>query len=186
MVSEVVKEKNKENKPVKIFAADEGRFGRITSLGYAWAEKGVRPTVKSQIVREYIYAYSAVCPATGESSSLILPYTNVECMNIFLWNLSEEFKENFIVLQLDGAGSHKACNLKIPGNIGIIYQPPFSPELNPVEHIWDEIKEKSFKNKIFGSLDQVIYKLADAINTLTENKNKLISMCNFPFYNNIY
>lgn len=186
MVQNIIKEKNFDNKEVKIFVEDEGRFGRITSIGHAWAAKNNRPKSFSQIIREYIYAYSAVCPSTGEISSLILPYANSECMNIFLKHLSEEFKEYFIVLQIDGAGWHKSKDLSIPSNIGLLYQPPYSPELNPVEHIWDEIREKNFTNKIFNSIEQVIDKLSDALMSLSNDKSKVKSMCNFPLYNCMY
>lgn len=161
-------------------AQDEGRFGRINIAGRCWAPPRVRPSVGTQIVREYIYAYSAVCPATGELTSLILPYADTNCMNIFLEHVSQENSNYFIIMQMDGAGWHKSQGLKIPENIRLVFQPPYSPQLNPTEHIWDEIREKDMKNNVFNSIKEVITALSDGLNKLRANIERVKSMTLFP------
>jgi hypothetical protein len=164
---------------------DEGRFGRITDVSKCWSPIGERPKVPYHMVREYVYAYSSVVPATGDITSLILPDANTYCMELFLKHVSEEFKDYFIVMQVDQAIWHKTDRLDVPQNIKLLYQPPYSPELNAVEHIWDEIKEKFFKNKTFKSIKGVIDKLAHALNLLKQNKELIKSMTNFEYYPNI-
>ena len=164
-------------------AQDEGRFGRISSPKKTWAPAGIRPKSPRQVVREFLYAYSAVCPSKGKITSLILPYANTEMMNIFLNHVSSEFKEHFIHMLVDRAGWHVSKKLKVPENIKLIPQPSHSPELNPTEHIWDEIREKHFQNRAFKSLDHVENTLCYALNDLDKHPDKIKSMTNFPYLN---
>jgi hypothetical protein len=168
-----------------IMAQDEGRFGRINIPRRCWAPIGIRPTVFSQMIRQYIYSYSAVCPATGDMTSLILPYADTKCMNIFLEHLSLEYSQYFIILQADNAGWHKSKGLKIPENIRIIYQPAYSPQVNPVEHIWDEIREKVMQNIPFKSIKDVIDALCNGLNNLKANIQKVKSMTSFAHLLNV-
>lgn len=131
-----------DNRPVIIMGQDEGRFGRITDIRSCWAPKGIRPKVPRQVARTFLYVYAAVCMALGKMTSLILPYANTDMMNLFLEEVSAEFKEYFVIMLVDGAGWHRSRDLKIPENIRLIQQPSHSPELNPVEHLWEELREK--------------------------------------------
>ena len=78
---------------------------------------GQRPVVPSQMIREYTYAYTAVCPQDGTTVSLILPDMRTECLNLFLSELSKLYAEEHIILVLDGAGSHRSKDLQVPNNI---------------------------------------------------------------------
>ncbi len=89
---------------------------------------------------QYTYAYAAVAPSLGKMTCLILPYANTKMMNLFLEQLFREFADYFIILQLDKAAWHRAKHLVVPENIRLIFQPAYSPELMPVEHIWEEIR----------------------------------------------
>ncbi len=113
----------------------------------------MRPCTPHQIVREAIYAFAAVAPQYGQMTSLILPTANTDMMEIFLGHISQEFASSFIVMQVDEASWHRSQQLHIPGNIRLIFQPAYSPEVNPVEHIWNELREKYFSNRLFPSLD---------------------------------
>lgn len=141
---------------------DEARFGRINKPRKCWAPKGVRPVVKSQIIRQYTYSYGAFSPKDGKSVLLILPSMTIPVMNIFLKELSERHKDEFILLICDQATNHMRGGLKTPENIIIFHIPPHSPELNPSEHIWDDMREKFFGNKVFNSMDAVEDKLVEA------------------------
>jgi transposase len=102
---------------------------------------------------EYTYAYGAVDVLNGELDSLILPHVNTECMQIFLDEVGARHPMHRIILVLDGAGWHASTELKPPGNMKLLSLPPYAPELNPVEHLWDELREKHFHNKAFDSID---------------------------------
>jgi transposase len=170
-----------DTRPVLIMTSDEGRFGRTGELAYCWCPPGdTRPTLSRQQVRQYIYAYAAIAPSLGMMCCLILPYANTKMMNLFLRQVSQEFAEYFIILQLDRASWHRAKSLKIPENIRLLTQPPYSPEVMPVEHLWEEIREKHFDNHIFKSLDAVEDTLCKALRQLIAQPERLRSMSFFP------
>jgi len=154
---------------------DEAGFGRINKPKYCWCEKGMRPTVPCHHIREYRYAYGAVEPLTGESCFLVMPYCNTNCMNIFLQELSEKYSNDIIVLACDGAAWHKAKALNIPSNIILFFIPPYTPEMNPIEQIWKEIRKRGFKNEVFPTLDKVIDRLCETILSLTADVIKSIT-----------
>ena len=153
---------------------------RISRVKRCWAPPGVRPHVPAQVVREYIYVYTAVAPTQGEMFSLILPEASTTMMNLFLEHVSQSFSKYFIIMQVDQAGWHSARDLVIPENIRLIPQPAYSPELNPVEHIWDELREKYFHNRIFSSLELLIDTLCQGLNALAVDANRLRSLTSFP------
>lgn len=161
-------------------AADEGRFGRIGEVRRAWCPAGVRALVAKQIVRESVYAYAAVAPALGQITTLVLPYANSEMMNLFLQQVSQEFTDYFIILQVDRAGWHRSDALVVPENIRLILQPPHSPELNPTEHLWEEVREKHFYNQVFESMDAVMDRLCQGLRELMMVPERLRSMTYFP------
>ena len=146
---------------------DEAGFGRINKPKYCWCEKGVRPSVPCHHIREYYYAFGAVEPLTGESFFLVLPRCNSSCMNTFLCDLSKEYQDDVILLCCDGAAWHKSGALNIPENIELFYIPPYTPEMNPIEQIWKEIRKRGFRNEVFASLNKVLDRLCDTICTLT-------------------
>lgn len=161
-------------------AGDEGRFGRIGEVRACWCPQGIRPTVAKQQVRQYIYAYAAVAPKLGKMTCLVLPYANTKMMNLFLSQISQEFADYFVILQLDKASWHRSNALKVPENIRLIFQPAHSPELMPVEHIWEDIREKHFYNQVFPTLDQVEDVLCQGLVELCSDSDRLRSLTFFP------
>lgn len=132
----------------------------------------------NQIVRQYTYAYSAVCPETGELYSLILPYANTECMDVFLDGLSEKFENYRIIIAMDRASWHTGDKVKKHDNIVPLFQPAHSPKLNPVENLWHHIRENGkFKNTTFKSLDEVELRLSDVLKNIDQETAK--SVCLF-------
>jgi transposase len=177
----VLKTRDQDDKrEVLILAQDEGRFGRINRPVRCWAPSPHRPVVGAQIVREYVYMYAAVCPEKGKISALILPYANTDMMSLFLQKVADDFKDYFLVIQVDGAAWHRSSTLSVPENIRLIQQPPYSPELNPVEHVWDDIREKEFANKVFESIESVMDALTVGFKRLSSAPNFLKSMTDFP------
>ena len=125
--------------------ADEARFGRMNRPRPCWAPLGTRPEVAAQLIREYVYLYGAVSPKDGTCVFLILPAPDTECFQIFLNTVAKQYSRDLILLLVDGAGNHGSDQLVLPANIILHPLPPYSPELNPQENIWDEIREKIFK-----------------------------------------
>ena len=159
---------------VRLMFQDEAGFGRINKPKYCWCTKGTRPAVPSQHIREYRYAYGAVDPLRGDSFFLVLPYANKECMNIFLQELSEEYANDVILLVCDMASWHTSTSLEIPNNTSLLFLPPATPEMNPMEQIWKELR-KSFKNEVFKTLEKVMERLCEVIMALTKATIKSIT-----------
>lgn len=162
---------------------DEGRFGRISRPKRCWAPPGIRPHAPAQVVRESMYIFAAVAPSQGLLSALILPTANTAMMNLFLEHVSQTFRDYFIVMQTDQASWHHSKELIIPANIHLIEQPAYSPELNPVEHLWEELREKYLHNRVFPSLDSLVEMLCQGLNELADDKEQISSMMGFPHLN---
>ena len=160
-------------RPLKVFFQDEARFGRISDLFSCWAPKGVRPVVQAQIIRQYTHVFSAVCPHDGESFSLILPYADSESMEIFMEGLSEQYSQHRLILVMDQAAWHRTSNLKKFANIRIIYLPPYSPEVNPTEHLWEHIREKYLRNGFWLSTETLEDMLERAL-VLVEKSKQIV------------
>ncbi len=96
-------------------------------------------------------------------------------MNAFLEELSEAYPRDKIILVCDGAAWHKSKGLNIPENIEMASIPPYTPEMNPIEQIWKEIRKRGFKNEVFKTLDKVIDRLCDVICSLTADIIKSIT-----------
>lgn len=154
---------------------DEAGFGRISDPTYCWCMEGIRPIVPCHHIREYRYAYGAVSPQDGNSFFLILPYANTDCMNVFLRELSVAYPNDYILLATDNAAWHKSKELVIPDNVQLFFLPPRTPELNPIEQIWKEIRKRGFKNEIFQTLEKVVDRLCDTICSLSNETVKRIT-----------
>ena len=140
---------------------------------------GTRAVVGKQLIRQYTYAYTAVCPETGETYSLILPYADSDSMSIFLEKLSEHYSQNRIILVMDNASWHSTKSMLGIQNIKPLFLPPRAPELNPVECIWHHIKERHFSNRVFKSIEEVEQRLVIALVELNQEKSKMRKMTLF-------
>lgn len=136
--------------------------------------------------QENTYAYGAVNIISGQLESLILPHCDTGCMQIFLDEISGRHPDEKIAMVVDGAGWHKSKSLKVPENMRLIHLPPYSPELNPVEHIWDELREKGFHNRVFSSLEALEEHLLDELRKLEDNPDITKSIVAWPWIVNAF
>ena len=116
-------------------------------------------------------------------TALILPYCNTEMMLLLLQQVAKDFSQYFVIMLVDKAAWHTTEKLEIPENIRLIPQLAGSPELNPTEHTWEDIREKEMGNHAFASLNQVEDSLSLGITRLCGNPEYLKSMTNFPYLN---
>lgn len=128
---------------------------------------------------ENFYIYSAVAPLSGETFSLFLPWVNTEMMNIFLEQLSLEIKSQNCFIIMDQAGWHKSADLEVPSNIKIIYLPPYSPEINPVERLWQWLKRHCLRNRFYNNLDEVMDATQCLLSTASPSFLKSLCHCNY-------
>ncbi len=112
-------------------------------------------------------AFGAVAPVSGDASFLVMPWCNTVCMNTFLEHLSKEYAQEEILLVCDGAAWHKSVALVVPDNIHLIHIPPYTPEMNPIEQVWREIRTRGFRNEVFQTLEKVIDRLCCTIRSIT-------------------
>jgi len=166
---------------VRLMFQDEARFGRISEPRRCWAPPGMRPDVPCQMVREYTYVYGAVSPHDGTMDSLVLPEVTAEAMSIFLNEVAERHPDEFIIMVMDAAGWHKAKDLCVPDNMRIIHLPPYSPELNPMEHVWEEMREKWFANEVFRDMSAVVDRAVEALVSLEGDKERVRSITGFDW-----
>lgn len=166
---------------LKIMFQDEARFGRLPVIRSAWAPPGVRPVVPAAIEREFRYIYGAVSPFDGDVDWLVTEEMNTVNMNRFLQQVSEKYRDDYILMVVDGASSHKGEMLHIPDNMAILCLPPYSPELNPTEHLWDELREKACANTFFHTLDHVVERVVDELEWIARASSKNISMFLWPW-----
>ena len=161
--------------------ADEARFGRMNRPRPCWAPIGIRPEVASQLIREYVYLYGAVSPKDGTCVYLIMPAPDTECFQIFLDILAKKYPRSSSCCLWTEPVIISSDELVIPANIMLHPLPPYSPELNPQENIWDEIREKIFKNYALKSMNDVYDKLEEAALYIERNPKLVKSITSFPY-----
>jgi transposase len=132
-------------------------------------------------VRECTYVFAAVSPHDGTLDTLVLPEVNALMMSLFLAEVARRHPQELILMVLDGAGWHRAKDLQIPENMRLLPLPPYSPQLNPVEHVWEEIREKWFPNLVFDSLRAVEDRLVEALATLENDPQRVAQVAGFDW-----
>lgn len=136
---------------VNLYFEDESRFGLFTRDGKALTAKGTKPIRPFHQVFETLYLFGAFSPNTGDHFLLEMPNCNTDNCQLFLNEFSSQNENVFNIMVLDNGAFHKAKALKIPDNVGLIFLPPHSPELNPSDNMW-AIFKRSFTNKFIKHL----------------------------------
>lgn len=162
--------KNIDKSSVDIWSQDETRVGQQGSLTRIWAKRGTRPRKVRQQQFISTYIYGAACHETGESCALILPYANTQAMNMLLQELSSGIRPHrHVALLMDNAGWHRSITLIIPTNITLIPLPPYAPELNAMEQIWEWVKNHFLSNQCYGVYEDIVTMACYAWNQLAQN-----------------
>jgi transposase len=126
---------------VRILCQDDSRFGLLPSQRRRLTLTGVKPVGAVQYGFENFDVYGAVAPTTGESFFLELPYLNALNCQIFLHEFSHSDQDTLNIVLMDNGSCHKANSLVIPANVVCLFFPPYSPKLNPIERLWQDVKE---------------------------------------------
>lgn len=163
---------------VSYWCSDESRFGLHTRQGRMITSVGIKPIGYHQWSFKAFWLYGAIAPATGESFFWQFSHFDSDCYQQFLENLSQVYPDTLIILQIDNGRPHTAKKLQIPDNIILLFQPPYSPELNPIERLWQALK-KDLKWELFSNLDQLHCFVDRALRKLTPEL--VTSICGYPF-----
>lgn len=102
-------------------------------------------------------------------------------MQVFLDEIAQRYCKENIVMIVDGAGWQKSSDLKPPENLRLLFLPPFSPELNPQEHLWDELREKHFHNRAFDSLGALEEQLVAGLQALEMDHERVKSITGWEY-----
>ena len=170
---------------MRLMFQDEGRFGLLGKPRRCWAPTAVRPVVGARLVRKFSYAFAAVSPHDGVMDSLILPWVNAQTMSLFLATVAQRHADEFVVMVMDQAGWHIASGLEVPPNMRLVLLPPYSPEINPAEHIWDALREDCIGNTIFASLDAADTSLSAGLLSLELDPSRMESLTGFKWITSI-
>lgn len=159
---------------INIFFQDESRFGLLTIQRRILTIKGVKPLMPYQHKFKNLYLFGAFSPITGAHFTLELPKCNADCFQLYLDEFAQQNPDQFKILILDNGAFHKAAQLQIPPNIGLLFIPPYSPELNPAEKMWRHIKDQ-IATLIFKTIDDLSDRLYDIVKNLSANTIKSIT-----------
>ena len=120
---------------VRFLCQDETRIGLKTISGKKITGKGIKPIGQVQWQFKATYIYGVVEPQTGENLFYEFTHLNTDCFQAFLELVSAKFAGELLIIQLDNGAFHKAKRLQVPSNIILLFQPPYTPELNPIERL---------------------------------------------------
>ena len=164
--------------PLRLFVEDESRFGLLPVIRRRITLKGVKPIQPIQHVFENYYLYGAVEPSSGAAFFLEMPFLDSQCYQIYLNEFSRWASDSFNIMVLDNGSFHKAKGLIIPENVALLFLPPYSPELNPIERLWEYIKDQ-IAGKLFQNLDSLKDEVAKVIKRLS--KEMITSLTGYPY-----
>jgi hypothetical protein len=138
--------------------------------------------VPRQTQYDYLYVFAAACVETGSAVALIAPRVDTGVMNLFLGEFSKSLASDVhAVLILDQAGWHTSKELVVPTNMTLIYLPPRSPELNPIENLWHWITSHYWSNRVHADYDAMLESASDAMKTTFVDVQRVKSICNAPY-----
>ncbi|HEU5039378.1 MAG TPA: IS630 family transposase [Gemmatimonadales bacterium] len=165
---------------VRLFVMDEARVGQQGTLTRVWARTGSRPAAVRQTEYEWVYLWAAAEPATGRSVAMLTPGVDAAMMGLFLDGLSGTLApDEHAVVALDNAGWHRAKSLAVPANVSLLFLPAYSPELNPVERLWQWLRAHRLSNRAFDDYDHLLHSAAEAWDSLDEQTIKNVCACSW-------
>ncbi len=153
-------------RPIRYFVQDESRFGLKTLIGRLLTATGIKPIGTWQWLFNAFWLYGAVEPATGASFFWQFSHVDTECFQRFLDEFSQAYPDSLNIIQLDNGRFHSSKKLVLPDNIILLFQPPYCPELNPIEHLWQYLKA-DLRWSSFKTLEELQIKLDQLLSELT-------------------
>jgi transposase len=162
--------------PIEIWFQDEARIGQQGTLTRIWAKRGTRPRAPRDRRYEWAYLFGAICPERGTGAALVMPSANAAAMDKHLHEISLGVAAGaHAVVVLDGAGYHSAA-LTVPANITLLPLPPKSPELNPVENVWEYLRQNWLSLRVWADYEAIVDTCCDAWNALITRPERIASI----------
>ena len=164
--------------PIEIWFQDEARVGQKGTHAYIWAPVGSRPLMVRDNRHDSAYIFGAICPQRSVGAAMITPAANTGMMNLHLEEISTQIARGaHAVLVCDGAGWHqRGKELNIPDNISLLTLPSYSPELNPMEKVWDYLRQNKLCALVWDSYDDIVEACRTAWNWLIADPDRITSI----------
>jgi transposase len=163
-------------RPVKVWVADECRVGLHTFTRRCWGLRGQRVVVPKQQCYQWEYVYGAVEVVAGETEFQFMPTVGLDLSGGFLQQIANSDPAAEHVVIWDGAGFHPAgATALVPTRIHLLRLPAYSPELNPVEGLWDQMKD-CLCNRVFPTLEELEQALTEALRPFWEDSRRTLSL----------
>ena len=164
--------------PVEVHLEDEARFGLMTTQRRRITARGVKPVGTCQHAYANSWCYSTVAPASGDCFSLVLPKLNTANMQVFVDAFAAANPLTFNVVLLDNSAVHTTPKLRLPANVALVFLPAYSPECNPVERLWQDLRGR-LAWKTFADLDALEAELCDQLTHYTPARVQ--SLTSYPY-----
>jgi transposase len=184
VLPEAVKQVKKRfpDKDIQLWFQDEARIGQQGTISRVWADTGSCPRAIRQTNYQWTYLFGSVCPITGDNHGWRMPYANTQIMNLYLKDFAKQLANDVhALLVMDGAGWHGSKELEIPANVSILLLPPYSPELNPTELIWRQLRQRKLSNRLYPTIDDLEAAVDEAWLWISGQQDELSSLCLFPW-----
>jgi hypothetical protein len=164
--------------PLEVWFQDEARVGQQGTLSRLWAPIGSRPAMVRDNRRANAYIYGAICPCRRVGAALVMAAANTEAMNEHLKAISAQVAPGaHAVLICDGAGWHaKSKDIAVPANVTLVTLPAYSPELNPIENLWEFLRDNRFGAQVWKSYKAVVAACCDAWNWFVSDAARIASI----------
>ncbi|HHW78782.1 MAG TPA: IS630 family transposase [Xanthomonadaceae bacterium] len=166
-----------KGKVIEVWYQDEARVGQKNKITRRWAKRGSRPSAPHDQRTRSAYIFGAICPKHGKAAALVMPWCDTHAMNQHLIEISRNVDDKaHAILIMDQAGWHMSNKLSVPENITILPPPPKSPELNPVENVWQFMRDNWLSNRVFKSYDDIVDHCCYAWRTLQARPWNIMSI----------
>ena len=163
--------------PIEIWWQDEARVGQKNKITRRWAKRGTRPSAPKDQRTRSAYIFGAICPARGVGAALVLPKCNTAAMTLHLKEIAAAVAPAaHAIVIVDQAGWHFSNALEVPNNITLMPLPSKSPELNPVENVWQFMRDNWLSNRVFKSYNDILDHCCFAWNQLIDQPWRIMSI----------
>lgn len=153
------------------------RIGQQGTLTRVWARRGTRPRAVRDTRYEWAYLFGAMCPDRAAGAALVMPYANTEAMNKHLAEIAKTVSPGaHAILVLDGAGWRGGKQLVLPDTISLLTLPPYAPELNPVENVWEYLRHNKLANRLYRDYRHIVDACCQAWNDFINMPERITSI----------
>jgi hypothetical protein len=173
----VVTAKLAQKTPVEIWFQDEMRLGQKNPRTRRWARRGTRPRAIADLRTQSAYLFGAICPTRGAGAAVVMPRADTQAMQHHLDEIARTLAPKaHAILVLDQAGWHTTDKLRLPQSLSLLPLPPKSPELNPVENVWQFLRQTQLSNRVFAGYEAIVTAACEAWNSLIADPARITSI----------